>query len=148
MVPIAIPPLRERKEDILPLAYHTLERLNAQARPGQTVVPGDVRPAGAVRMAGQRPRTHQRPGTDADPERRRHPHPVGAPAYFNYRRDQGEACHDGANNLRDAMCNLEQSMIKCALRKHGSLRPASKELGISHPTLLRKIRKYGIVVQE
>lgn len=148
VVPIPIPPLRERKEDILPLAYHTLERLNAKHGQAKRLCPETCGLLERYEWPGnvrELINVLERMLILSDDDILT---PSALPAYFNYRQDQGDTCHDGANNLKDALSNLEQSMIKCALRKHGSLRPASKELGISHPTLLRKIRKYGITVQE
>lgn len=148
VVPILIPPLRERKEDILPLAYHALERLNEKHGQKKRLCPETCGlferyawPGNARELINVVERILIMSDDDILT-------PNALPAYFNYRQDQGAVCHGGAGNLRDALSNLEQSMIKCALRKHQSLRPASRELGISHPTLLRKMRKYGITVQE
>jgi transcriptional regulator with PAS, ATPase and Fis domain len=148
VVPINIPPLRERVEDILPLAHHFLKRVNAKY--GQTkrlcpetcnlleryAWPGNVRELINVieRITIMSDDDVLAPST--------------LPAYFNYPGGQEEACRTQSDCLRTALENVEQSMIRCALKKHGGIRPASRALGISHPTLLRKMHRYGIVVQE
>ncbi|NLU09266.1 MAG: transcriptional regulator, partial [Clostridiales bacterium] len=45
-------------------------------------------------------------------------------------------------NLRDAVENLEESMIESAFREHGNVRDAAKELGINASTLVRKRKRY------
>lgn len=55
-----------------------------------------------------------------------------------------EAPPGGIRPLNDAVAQLESELIKRAVSEHKSLRPAAQALGISHPTLLRKMRKYGI----
>lgn len=148
VVPIQIPPLRERVEDILPLAHFSLKRINKKYGQGKRLCtetcnlleryswPGNVRELVNV---------IERITIMSDDDVLS---PTTLPAYFNYTGGEQEACRNQSDCLRTALENLEQSMIRCALKKHGSLRPASKALGISHPTLLRKMRKYGITVQE
>lgn len=44
--------------------------------------------------------------------------------------------------LREAVENLEESIIESSLEKHGNVREAAKELGINASTLVRKRKKY------
>ncbi|NLU07819.1 sigma-54-dependent Fis family transcriptional regulator [uncultured Clostridium sp.] len=44
--------------------------------------------------------------------------------------------------LKDAVENLEESMIESAFRKYGNVRDAARELGISASTLVRKRKRY------
>jgi PAS domain S-box-containing protein len=44
--------------------------------------------------------------------------------------------------LRDAVENLEESLIESAFKKYGNVRDAAKELGINASTLVRKRKRY------
>ncbi|MEL7565472.1 MAG: sigma 54-interacting transcriptional regulator [Dehalobacterium sp.] len=151
VVPINIPPLRERKEDILPLAISFLNKINAKydrkCKFNQEICflfeqylwPGNVRELkniierlvimaeGEIITAEYLPEAFgQRPNINLDVDH-------------------------GTYNIMPlyiAKENIEAVLIKKALDKYGSLRPASKALGISHSTLLRKARQYAISVQE
>ncbi|MGE4292569.1 MAG: sigma 54-interacting transcriptional regulator [Desulfovibrio sp.] len=148
VVPINIPPLRNRVEDILPLAHHFLKRINTKYGQSKRLCPETCNllerydwPGNVRELINVIERITIMSDDDVLS-------PTTLPAYFNYTGGREEACRTQSDCLRTALENVEQSMIRCALKKHGSLRPASKALGISHPTLLRKMRKYGIAVQE
>ena len=69
VLPLFIPPLRERREDILPLALDMMKYFNTRAeeelrRPDS----GSGRVAAAVSLAGQHPRTAQRDRARHDPQ--------------------------------------------------------------------------------
>ncbi|MFZ7101822.1 MAG: sigma 54-interacting transcriptional regulator [Peptococcaceae bacterium] len=151
VVPIKIMPLRERKEDILPLAIHFLGKVNQKYNRNcklsqetcylleQYSWPGNVRELiniieRLVIMSEDHVIT-----------------PNYLPETFGYR---SSFAHNTEKDdlqimsLHEARENMEAVMIKKALEKYGSLRPAGKALGISHSTLLRKARHYAITVQE
>jgi transcriptional regulator of aroF, aroG, tyrA and aromatic amino acid transport len=48
------------------------------------------------------------------------------------------------NSLKQTIHHTERVMLKEALIKHGSARGAAKEVGLSHTTVLKKIRQYGL----
>ena len=76
---IVIPPLRDRPEDIPPLAEHILQARGAEARLGRAfALPRGPRGHPGATLAGQRPATGERPGAGGD--RRAGPdHPARAP---------------------------------------------------------------------
>lgn len=152
VVPIKIPPLRERREDILPLAIYFLKKTNEKykrnCKLSQEIChlleryswPGNVRELNniierLVIMSEDNLIT-----------------PNYLPENFGYQPSSNQNPEifevDEIVPLQKAREDLEASLIKKALEKYGSLRPASKALGISHPTLLRKARQYHIMVQE
>lgn len=148
VVPIQIPPLRERVDDILPLAHHFLERVNAKYGHAKRLCPETCNlleryswPGNVRELINVIERITIMSDDDVLA-------PSTLPAYFNYPGGQEETCRSQSDCLRTALENVEQSMIRCALKKHGGIRSTSRALGISHPTLMRKMRRYGIAVQE
>ena len=146
VVPIALPPLRERKEDILPLATLFLQQFNQKHNRSATLSwqtcfcleayswPGNIR---------ELMNTIERliiMGEDGMIT------PDFLPETISARQSNClvEAPPGGIRPLNDAVAQLESELIKRAVSEHKSLRPAAQALGISHPTLLRKMRKYGI----
>lgn len=153
VVPLAVPPLRERPEDIVPLA----ERFLAQfaRRLGRRFAltdeqrallvaypwPGNVRElanmmerlvalsglAGSTGSVWQCLVAATHPSLP-DGSQVNHPLP-------------GEG-------LREAVGRFERDCIAAALASADSLRGAAKRLGIPHTTLLRKIRGYGLSVRK
>ena len=68
--PLAIPPLRDRRDDVLPLAMRLLE-LRARAGAAHSGAVGRRRaPAARLQLAGQRPRARQPAAAGDDPGRR------------------------------------------------------------------------------
>jgi len=149
VIPIALPPLRERREDVLPLARHFLAKWNAAL--GRRVEgwsdevgrwlerhgwPGNVRELentlerGVALARGARIELDDLlldPGADAAP-------PGSAP--------DGEG---GAGSLRDFLESAAEEKIRAALAESGGRRvEAARSLGIDRTTLYRLIRKYGI----
>lgn len=47
-------------------------------------------------------------------------------------------------NLRQTIDHTERIMLERALKKYGSARGAAKDVGLSHTTVLKKIRQYGL----
>ena len=159
VVPLHVPPLRERKEDILPLAQHFLRRAAgklgrplsgftaaAQTRLLQAYWPGNVR---------QLENTVERAAVLADP---------GATIL-----DAADlpplpttAVHDAAQeaaaplsaipsasredlSLKKAQAELERVLIQRALvRTRGNRSAAARLLELSHRALLYKLRAYGL----
>jgi two-component system response regulator FlrC len=142
--PIRIPPLRERLEDILPLAEHFLRLLGrgpahtappitdeARAALAAHRWPGNVRELQnsverALILSAGEPITAAMLGLTA-----------GAEATAG-----GAAAVDGAVTLKE----LEQRAIRAALEAEGgNRRRAAKRLGIALRTLQYKLKEYGIV---
>ncbi|QGP91572.1 Anaerobic nitric oxide reductase transcription regulator NorR [Neomoorella glycerini] len=149
VVPIEIPPLRERKEDILPLARAFLQKYNQRyglnKQLGEDVFaafisytwPGNVRELENLveRLVVT---TEEKVITCKS-----------LPAYICKDRGQGGVTIyvDDLIPLNEATRILEKKLISRALQEHHSLRRAGESLGIAHSTLLRKAREYGLVQQ-
>ncbi len=145
VIPVVIPPLNARREEIPYLAQHFLERYNrrhgqqkklsdsAMEALMQHTWPGNVRELKnlverlVVIGAEDLITREQIVGsgyevTDAIP-----PLPSGKQVL-----------------LKDAVAALEQRLISNALAEKGSTRKAARWLGVSQPTVIRKAKRYGI----
>jgi two-component system NtrC family response regulator len=137
---IALPPLRDRLEDIPELAEHLLNRFRGKSGPAgrqisedalamlkSHVWPGNVRELANV-LEHATILCEQGPIT-----------PAHLPAHFNRRQLVGSAAlHPGPISLRD----LEMQAIYQALERHGGSKPkAAEELGISLKTLYNKLNQ-------
>jgi DNA-binding NtrC family response regulator len=142
---IKLPSLRERPEDILPLAQHFLQQFRSDAGPvvfSDEVAayltaydwPGNVR---ELRNVIERACILAPPGTPLALEHL--PRLVNRP-----RREPDEDEDDdtaGGTTMRDA----ERDQIQRALgAQSGNVKAAAEQLGISRATLYRKARKYNI----
>lgn len=137
---LAIPPLRDRPEDIAPLTLHFLEQ--AKARFNRAVP--DVDPVTMAQL-----RTHRWPGNIRELKNN----------VMRYALGQGfESIATGydpgmsppvSGGLAEQMANLESQVIQSCLSRHGNkLKPTYEELGISRKTLYDKMKKYGLGVPE
>ena len=73
--PLHVPPLRDRPEDIAPLAIRAVERFASRAGRQLRLADDAVRRLEAYAWPGQRPRAQQRPRARRDPRTGRPPHP-------------------------------------------------------------------------
>jgi transcriptional regulator with PAS, ATPase and Fis domain len=144
VITITIPPLRERKEDILPLAQHFLERYRAPL--GKAIQefspeacrrllahpwPGNVRELEAV---VQRAVTLARGPTLAPEDL----FPESAPG-------PGAAEAAPAHLLMDAVRDTERRYLQEVLLSVGGRRKqAAETLGISRKTLWKKLKQFGL----
>lgn len=137
VVPIALPPLRERREDIVPLAQRFLDRdggtrhltADAQALLTNAAWPGNVR---QLRNAMERVRVVV-PGSMVE---------AGDLSFI----DTGDALQKHRNaKLSSAVATVERDLVVAALAEAGGNRSeAARRLGISRAQLYRKLRALGI----
>lgn len=149
VVHINIPPLRERKEDIAPLANHFLQKFNDKYKKNIKISsevydtfenydwPGNVR---ELENAIERALILSQ-GEWVEVEH--------LPSYMkNSNSIEMEDCLKIHANkvipLKDALAEVEKEIIRLALKKHKSIRKAAKALGVTHTTVNRKKREYGI----
>ncbi|MBI5499030.1 MAG: sigma-54-dependent Fis family transcriptional regulator [Deltaproteobacteria bacterium] len=147
VVEIAMPPLRDRREDILPTAQHLLARLRPEARPRLTAEaaagltlhdwPGNVR-----ELANVLERALLFAGTgDLAPEHL-------PPALRELcGREETPAGPPDATGVRPGVSleAVERDLIEKTLRSLGGNRSRTAEtLGLSRRALLYKLKRYGI----
>jgi PAS domain S-box-containing protein len=147
VVPIHIPPLRERSEDILPLIFHFLKKFTETYRNEKSLspeaidvlckydFPGNIRELTnlierlVVVSEQERIEVKDLPNTVQGMIGKAIPYPLlseGVP-------------------LRNALENFEGLIIEKAIKKYGSQREAARVLKIDQATLSRKMRKFFVV---
>ncbi len=146
VVPIKIPPLRERIEDIFPLAWHFLRQCNQkfnQAKKFSREIiqimesyswPGNVRELQNVieRMVLT---------TEGDILE-----PCHLPPTIYHKTSDSDALIqvNGILTLSSARETVEKKLISYALSVKSTTREAAKLLGVDHSTVVRKMKKYGL----
>jgi len=141
VIPMQLAPLRERREDVLPIAQHFLARHAADAgrqltfSPGAEAElighpwPGNVR---ELENAVERAVVLAR-GTTITPEDLLLEHPPGAPAA------------GGGGTLQDAVDRATAARIRGALDDaHGNRAEAARVLGVDRTTLYRLMKRLGV----
>ncbi|WDI93520.1 sigma-54-dependent transcriptional regulator [Xanthomonas campestris] len=148
VVPIELPPLRERGDDILLLATHFLQSAGGAARAlspdAQRRVldypwPGNVR---ELRNVMQRcallVRGHTIAAGDLDEA-------LGEPLPGDLLQSQPADAPTGTQSLPEAVAQLEIRMIQAALTQaQGNRAEAARQLGIHRQLLYRKLDDYGL----
>ncbi|HNX28653.1 MAG TPA: sigma 54-interacting transcriptional regulator [Syntrophomonadaceae bacterium] len=139
-----IPPLKERKQDIVPIAEHIIKKLNPKLK--QNVIgissaskelllnydwPGNVRELGNVLE------------TAMNFCQSSYIMPHDLPLFFH---QQVSQLHESQLNLQAALDRIEKQTIIQALNAAGNNRgQASSHLGISRTTLYRLMKKHGLL---
>lgn len=148
VVPIELPPLRERGDDILLLATHFLQSAggavralspDAQRRVLDHPWPGNVR---ELRNVMQRcallVRGHTIAAGDLDEA-------LGEPLPGDLQPPQPADAPTGTQSLPEAVAQLEKRMIQAALTQaQGNRAEAARQLGIHRQLLYRKLDDYGL----
>jgi len=147
VVPIHLPPLRERTDDIVPLAIHFLERFNQKY--GR-----NIRFEPEILMAFER---HPWPGNVRELENLiermliMNEDEVLTLKHLPFNLSivpKHQALIIQVNDpmpFEKAVEMLEIELLRKTLQAYPSIRQAAKVLGVSHPTVLRKIHKYKIM---
>lgn len=152
VVPIVIPPLRERKEEILAMALYFLERLckryGVQRQFSASFVkillnynwPGNVRELEnmiercVVTSSGPRIPPELLEGYLQETKAKTRLLQTSAIASTN------------TSILNNKVEKMEKAILKDALHKYGSTRKAAAHLGINQSTVVRKMKKYGLAL--
>ena len=145
VVPINIPPLRERPEDIIPLIRHFLQINNDKFNEIKTIDanamavllkypwPGNVRELENIleRLVIT---------TKSDIIS-----PENLPSFIvESTRSPGDLDLLHIKNLKKALNDAEKEILMATAEKYKTTRKIAKALGLSQPTVVRKLNKYGI----
>lgn len=144
VIPIFLPPLRERREDIPILARHFIDTLSQKLgkdvkgisdKAMQKLIeydwPGNIRELSNIIERALNLCTDY-----IEPEH----------LILNEEEMENASIlqYDKGLKLKDIVGQAEKSAIESALKENGSIRKAALKLGISHSTLISKMKKYGI----
>lgn len=145
VVPIHIPPLRERKEDIFPLVTYFLkkynEKFNVEKRLDSNTVdillhyswPGNVRELEniieriVITTRGEDILPDNLPGFILGEDHR-----------------QKDVKLSERNTLKQTLEEVEKQVLTAAAEKYRTTREIAKALDVSQPTIVRKLNKYSI----
>ncbi|WIV13058.1 sigma 54-interacting transcriptional regulator [Proteiniborus sp. MB09-C3] len=144
VIPIRVPSLRERNEDIIFFAFHFLEEFNLKYKKNKSLNykayeilksyywPGNVR-----QLKNLIERIVLICPTEVIDE-----------TYINNILGNNNLINnyilEDNITLEEAVSDLEKQLIYKALRSHGSTRKAAEALGVSQPTVVRKAKRYNI----
>ncbi|HML36589.1 MAG TPA: sigma 54-interacting transcriptional regulator [Bacillota bacterium] len=155
VIPITIPPLRDRKEDIIPLINNLMEDLNERNGEKKTVSkevinifmeyswPGNIRQlknvlermyilsSGEMLEYADIPKELLGNGNGVHPSGGTNIRAVTLPL-----------------SLPDEIAEMEKEMIRKALKQAGSIRKAAKLLGLSSSSLFRRMTKFDCFEKE
>lgn len=148
VIPIIVPPLRDRREDIPLLALHFLDEFNNKYNKNKRLNylayellewyswPGNVR---------QLKNLVERLILTCPYDTIEDDHILEIVG----KKEIGELydLSSGESTLDEAVIAVEKQLIFKALKKHGTTRKAAKVLGISQSTVVRKANKYNIEVE-
>ncbi|WP_148865967.1 sigma 54-interacting transcriptional regulator [Thermosediminibacter litoriperuensis] len=148
VVPIFLPSLRERKEDIPLLAEHFREKLSTVlGKNVTTITPGAMRclmnydwPGNARELENIIERAiNLTDDGEIDVD--------DLPSYISGREtgDSGHLINLSGDGEMAPYEEYEKEIIRKALKKYRSFNAAAKVLGITHKTVAAKARKYGLV---
>lgn len=145
VVPVHIPPLRERKEDIVPLARHFTAIINKKHKTNKSLSPEILESLiiydwpGNVRELQNIIENIMVTSSDEVVTRKNLP-----PQLIK----SGPDCQDisiaGIMPLQYAVENVEKQILEKAYQKYNSTRQMAKVLQVSAATIVRKAAKYGI----
>jgi DNA-binding NtrC family response regulator len=143
VLPLVLPPLRERREDIMPLAQHLLERIGSSVRIGDEARalmtsydwPGNVREL--LNVLRRATLFADGPEIDASLMRR-----MLAASVFGHGTQAAAPAEAGAPT---SLAEVERTHIERVLAQmEGNVTRAATALGIDRRTLQRKLKSFGL----
>ena len=147
VVPINVPPLRERPDDILPLIQRNLVRCNKELGEAKTISadalsvlmkypwPGNIRELQNIveRLVIT---TSESVITEDD-----------IFIFIKQAADENPTVYEELS-LTAALEKAEKEILSQAVENYGSTRAIARVLKVSQPTIVRKLNKYGLVTNE
>ena len=159
IIPIDIPPLKHRKEDIVPMVNHFLALIEEKYGIHRTIEtaalklleaydwPGNVRQlknmVERICLLATQPEIMVSTVQQELDSNLKMPSPIEHPAQ---KQSAPELLPTTtfSGTLKEQMAAFEKQLIKQTLSEHPSIRQAAKSLGCDQSTLVRKIQKYQL----
>jgi PAS domain S-box-containing protein len=143
VIPVTIPPLRERKMDIEPLVLHFMDVFNKKYDLKKTIAQGAMNCLKEYEWPGnvrELKNIIERVSIMCvDDKITRADLPIVGIGECD---DEKFVMENKYQSMKDAVEKLEASMIENSFEKHGNVRAAAKELGIDASTFVRKRKRY------
>jgi PAS domain S-box-containing protein len=143
VIPLHIPPLRERKEDITPLCRHMLRKMAGEAalseitmdKDAETALLSHLWPGNVRELMNVLERVLSSLEGDT----------IGLPDLPFYLHGGGMSGASGPTNLRAVQSDAEKEAIRYALKSsHHNKAKAARMLGIHRTLLYKKMKKFGL----
>ena len=147
VVPINVPPLRNRQEDIMPLIMINLQRLNKEMGTNKQISEGALDillkypwPGNIRELQNIVERLMITTAGDVIEENN-----ISAGVRNEAAKNAGPVQD---TSLTAALEQAERNILEQAVKEHGSTRAIAKALHTSQPTIVRKLRKHGLSTTE
>ena len=146
VVPIYIRPLKERREDILPLLFYYLDNFNKAYQKRKVLSPEVVDALSNYDFPGnirELANLIERLVVVTEKDRIEMADLPGTISGAGAKENPDHSLMTEGIPLREAVRNYESLIIERAIKKHGSQREAAKALKLDQGTISRKIKKYS-----
>ncbi|MHB1652852.1 MAG: sigma 54-interacting transcriptional regulator [Desulfitobacteriaceae bacterium] len=143
IVPIHIPPLRERKDDIIPLSYYFLNLINNKYGFSKRFTPEVMRVLEEYDWPGNVRELQNIVERMAVMSYSDNMVPDHLPESLQML-ERNLIIPKKVSLLKKVMEDTEKRILLQALREHKSMRRAAKNLGIDQSTMVRKVQKYDL----
>lgn len=150
VIPIHIPPLRERKEDIAMLTHYYLNKFNEKNDTNKFLVAATIDQLIAYHWPGNVRELENLIERLVITTETRAIYPDQLPFYIPHknRLQDNEWSFDHTENrgktLQEILEEVESRHLKRAYMQYKTTYEIAEELGLSQPTVVRKLKKYGI----
>ena len=140
VIPIVVPPLRERREEIPALVEHFLKKFNEKYGLNKQIAPQAI----DILVSYDWPGNVRELKNVVERAVVTNPGDIIFSVDIYNNKTTMDPTQQPMVNLRELVENLEKHYINTYLAKYGSTRKAAAALGISQSTLCRKVATYGI----
>lgn len=144
VIPIHIPPLRERPEDIPPLVSFFLSNYNRKYKKDTSISSDAVDILGEYKFPGNVRELSNLVERMAAMAENKKIESKDIPQYVRKCVNASFSLQEEERPLKKAIERIESFMIRKALEKHGSQNKVARALGVNQSTIARKMEKYGI----
>ncbi|MFB4165581.1 sigma-54 interaction domain-containing protein [Alteribacillus sp. JSM 102045] len=154
IVPVRIPPLRERKADIAPLAYFFLNKVNKKYKLNKRFQPEAVSFMQQYRWPGnirEMENLIERIAVTTDHDEinlQDFPNEMVVETIRDEKSNQPESHFTKENSLKDLVMELEKNVITERFSKNQTTRKTAESLGISQSALVKKMKKLNLTKEE
>ena len=141
---VEMPPLRERRDDILLLAWHFLRKIGEETGTSKRLDPRTEQIFLAYGWPGNVRELQSVIQSLLTLCERQNILPGDLPSYMREAAEEQPEPAAPRESLTSAVERLERDMLSAALAETGSTYKAARRLGISQSSVMRKAKKYGL----